>query len=96
MRELAPVLHRAGPDATVAAYKSIASGDGVLPSATRTRQTLVAGGLVDCPRRDVVDGMQRRIVWMERALAKIKPPHVRLRRPLAGYAMRLRAIADQL
>ena len=68
--------------------------EGVLPSATRTRQRLVCAGLVNRPQRGIVDGMQRRIVWLESALPKVEP-HEKIRPLIADYAVRVRAIADQ-
>jgi hypothetical protein len=67
----------------------------VLPAAPKVRQKLIDAGLVDRPQRNVVDGMQRRLLWLETALPKIKP-HPKLRPLLAGYAVRVRAIADQI
>jgi hypothetical protein len=39
--------------------------------------------------------MQRRIMWLESALPKVEP-HEKIRPLIAGYAVRVRAIADQL
>jgi hypothetical protein len=94
LRELAPVLHRDGPEAAVAAFRQVAP-DGVLQSAAATRKQLLSAGLVDAPARDVADGLQRRIRWLEQAVPRVTP-HETLRPLLAGYAVRLRRVADHV
>jgi len=94
LREFSGVLNRDGPETVVAAFREIAP-DGVLPPAPKVRRELVAAGLIDKPARNVADGMQRRIRWLEQAVPQIKP-HERLRPLLTGYAVRLRALVDQL
>src|SRR5215213_4966953 len=63
LRELHPVLHQKGAEAVVEAFQMVAP-DGTLPSAPRTRATLIEGGFVNKPERDIADGIQIRIRWL--------------------------------
>ena len=94
LREFSPVLHSHGPEATVTAFRRVAD-NGVLPPAPKTREKLRDAGLVDAPARDVADGMQKRIRWLEQAVPQIRA-HDRVRPLLLGYSTRLRAVVDQL
>jgi hypothetical protein len=78
----------------VTAFRRVAD-NGVLPPAPKTREKLRDAGFVDAPSRDLADGMQKRIRWLELAVPQIQP-HPKLRPLLIDYAVRLRAVVDQL
>jgi hypothetical protein len=67
------------------------------PSAAQVRATLLDHGLVDRPPRDLTNELKRRLTGLERAVQQLDPPvHPKLHDVVAGYAARLRTLADAL